>query len=350
MLGTAIPVQRRILIVRTDRVGDVVMMTPIVRELKKAYPDCFIGTLTQPNTANILLNNPYIDAIITDDLQKETFWSTVKKLRKHKFNYGLLLMPTERAAWQMFWAGIKTRVGVGHKLYEIITGMRSVDRHDYNPLKHEADFCMDTARKIGLKTNDITPNIFLTDQERIEGHQILAASGINNGDFKLMLHTGSLGSAPNWSEGKYLVLVERIINEINLPNLKIILTAREMSRDFINAAVEKGNGKVVDISEEMNKYFLRDFIKIISIADLFIGSSTGPIHLADALDIKCIGLHCHRPMNSAEYWGILNKKSINLEVSEFFCDSHCSKDKQVCCIEDGITTDDVINAINSLIN
>ena len=134
---------RRILVVRTDRVGDVVMVTPVIRELRKAFPDAYIATLTQPHTANILLNNPHLNRIITDDLSKETFWKIVKELRKEKFTHGLLLLPTERAAWQMFWGGIKTRVGVGHKIYEVLTAMRSVDRHDYIPLKHEADFCMD---------------------------------------------------------------------------------------------------------------------------------------------------------------------------------------------------------------
>jgi len=65
---------KRILIVRTDRVGDVVMITPMVREIKKTFPDSVIATLTQPYTAKILLNNPYIDKILIDDLRKESFW------------------------------------------------------------------------------------------------------------------------------------------------------------------------------------------------------------------------------------------------------------------------------------
>jgi len=48
----------------------------------------------------------------------------------------------------MILAGIKTRVGEGHRLYELVSGMRSIDRHNYIPLKHETYFSMDTARKI----------------------------------------------------------------------------------------------------------------------------------------------------------------------------------------------------------
>ena len=73
--------QRRILISRTDRVGDVVMITPMTKELKKIFPDAFIATLTQPNTSKIFYNNPHVDEIITDDLSKETFWKVVKEIR-----------------------------------------------------------------------------------------------------------------------------------------------------------------------------------------------------------------------------------------------------------------------------
>ena len=108
---------RRILIVRTDRVGDVVMITPMLRELRKAFPDAFIATLTQPNTSEILLNNPNINKIVIDDLKKENFRKVVRELRNYKFTDGLMVLPTERAAYQMFLAGIGNRIGVGRKLY-----------------------------------------------------------------------------------------------------------------------------------------------------------------------------------------------------------------------------------------
>lgn len=155
--------QRRILIVRTDRVGDVVMITPLLRELRKTFPDSFISALTNPNSADILLNNPHVNLIITDDLKKDTFFKTVKILRKQKFTDGLLIMPTERAAYQMFLAGVKNRIGVGRKIYEVITFMKSVSRNKYIPLRHEADYCMDLGRKIGVVTDNLTPEIFVTD-------------------------------------------------------------------------------------------------------------------------------------------------------------------------------------------
>ena len=323
------------------------MITPLIREIKKKFPDCFLATLTNPNSANVLLNNPYLDALIIDDLQKNSFWKVVKYLRKQHFTDGLLVLPTERAAYQMLLAGIKTRIGVGHKLYEVISGMRSVDRHNYIPLKHESDFCMDLVRKLGIETDNLELEICVTDAERTEGMEFLNKLGIENNDFKFILHTGSLGSSPNWSEGKYLLLIREIL-KLQIPNLKIILTAIEMSADFLNSVAELKEPGIIDISRKMQG--LRHFIKVISVIDLFMSNSTGPLHIADALNKKCIGINCHRPMNCAKYWGILNKQSINLEVSEEYCDKNCSPNKDICSFENGISVQQAIDGIKTLIN
>ena len=81
-----------------------------------------------------------------------------------------------------------------------------------------------------------------------------------------------------------------------------------------------------------------------------MSNSTGPLHIAGALNKKCIGLYCHRPMNCAKLWGILNKQSINLEVPEKYCDKNCSANKEVCNFEDGISIQQAIDGIKTLIN
>lgn len=340
--------QKRILVVRTDRVGDVTFITPSLRELRKAFPNAFISTLTQPHTSKIILHNPNVDLILTDDLKKESFWKVVKELRKNKFTHALLMLPTERAAYQLFFAGIPYRVGVGHKLYEVITFMKSVSRQNYNPLRHEADYCLDLARKIGVNSNNLSLEIFLTEQEKQDAKQWIYERGISPNDIKIILHTGSLGSAPNWSEEKYFILIKKLSELLSSDEYKILLTAREMSESFRGKIKLLNNPRILDIAEEISE--LRMMIKIISQADLFIAPSTGPLHLADALGIKCIGLHCRRKVSSAKHQGILNNVSINLEVSEENCRKFCSSDQNKCGIEYGLSEDDVINAVKYLLN
>ena len=323
------------------------MITPMIREIKKKFPDSFLATLTNPNTANILINNPYLNEIITDDLSKKNYWRVVKKLRELRFTDGLMVFPTKRATYQMMLAGIKTRVGEGHRLYELISGMRSIDRHNYIPLKHETYFSMDTARKIGVTTNNLDLEIYVTEEEKKDINEFLNRIGIDNKDYKVMIHTGSLGSSPNWSEGKYLLLIKEILS-LQIPNLKILLTAVEMSEGFLKSVADLKDNRIIDIASKLMD--LRHFIKIISVIDLFMSNSTGPLHIADALNKKCIGINCHRPMNSTKYWGVLNKTSINIEVPEEYCNKNCSANKEICSFENGISIQQVIDGIKTLLN
>lgn len=340
--------QKRILVVRTDRVGDTTYITPAIRELRRTFPDAFIATLTQPHTSKIFINNPHVNLTLTDDLKKENFWKVVKEIKKHKFTHALLMFPTERAAYQLFLAGIPYRVGVGHKLYEVITFMRSVSRNDYNPLRHEADYCMDLARKIGVVSDNVKLEIFLTEDEIKEAENFLFEKGIHITDKKIFIHTGSLGSGPNWSENKYLSLTKKLLSQLPDQSIKLIFTAREMSNDFIQNLKELDRHRVFIIADELED--LRMMIKVISQADVFFACSTGPLHLADALNKKCVGIFCRRKVSSAKHHGALNQHSINLEVSEENCKKYCSADQNTCGIEQGLSEEQVINSIIYLLN
>lgn len=332
---------KRILVVRTDRVGDVVMITPMLREISRTFPDALIATLTNPNSADVLINNPNVNEIITDDLKKESFSKVTSKLRSMKFSNGLLVMPTERAAYQMFLAGVKNRIGVGRKLYEVITFMKSVSRNKYIPLRHEADYCMDLARAIGVSSSNLTPEIFISPEEKILGLNSLIASGSMTNRKKIIVHTGSGGSSRNWSEMKYLKLIEKLL--IHDDKTEIILTAKEMTDDFVLKAKAMENELIINMRDSVKR--LRDLISIIANCDLLIAASTGPLHIASALGIKTIGLYCHRPMNCSRHWGALGKNAANLEINKEYCDANCSSDKEVCSFENGISVEEVISMI-----
>ena len=62
------PKHSRILVVRTDRVGDVVLATPLIRALRITFPDAHIAALVRPYTRDVLLHNPHLNEILVDDL------------------------------------------------------------------------------------------------------------------------------------------------------------------------------------------------------------------------------------------------------------------------------------------
>jgi ADP-heptose:LPS heptosyltransferase len=337
---------KRFLLVRTDRVGDVLMITPVIRALRKNYPGCFIASLTQPHTSRLLENNPHLNLILTDDLKKESFRNVAKEIRRNKFTHGMLFLPTERAAYQMFLGGIKIRIGVGRKLYEIITGMKSVSRNNYIPLRHEADYCMDLVRKIGIQSDDLQPEIFLSGDEVDNAKSFLHSNGISQDAKIIVIHTGSGNSAPNWSEDKYFQLMQEIAL---FPDIAIILTAREMSRDLLmKISSSSFNNIVFNFSKELDD--LRKIASLIAVSDLVFTSSTGPAHIAGALNIPSVTIHCRRPMSRVKRWGVISPTAVNLEVDESFCSKNCSSDKEICSIEEGISLAHVMDEIKAILS
>ena len=122
---------RRILVIRPDRVGDVVLATPVIRALRRHFPDAFLAAMVRPATEPVLRGNPHLDEILIDDWE-QTHAGTRgaldrrRLLRARRFDTALMLLPTERHAWMTVLAGIRTRIGVGTKLYQVLTFTRTV--------------------------------------------------------------------------------------------------------------------------------------------------------------------------------------------------------------------------------
>jgi len=78
---------KNVLFFRYDRIGDMVITTPVFRELKLAYPHVKITVLASKVNEGVLINNPYVDNIITN--HKNNFFSDLPlllKLRQQKFD------------------------------------------------------------------------------------------------------------------------------------------------------------------------------------------------------------------------------------------------------------------------
>jgi heptosyltransferase-2 len=333
----------RILIARPDRIGDVVLSTPIPRQLKKTYPHCFVAVLIREYTKDIYLNNPHVDQII---IYKETpeknkvkaFFEMVSEIRKYSFTHSFLLLPTERLNWILFFSGIKYRVGVGHKFYQFITGTQSVHRHKYIPLRHEADYCMDMARKIGVITDNLDPEIHLTEQEKLRAAEY-KKSFAGEKKFLIGVHTTHGSSSANWKPSNYKKLVAKLIQQ---KNVRVVVTDINIPDEIKNI-----DGVVYPKIES-----LRDLTLYLSALDLFISSSTGPMHIAAALKVRTVSLFCTLTACSPKLWGPLGNEAHIIVPEENYCATVCKGDPKNCWFEGpgGITVDSVLQKVIEILN
>jgi heptosyltransferase-2 len=333
--------QVRLLIARIDRIGDVVLSTPIPREVKRAYPDCFIAVLVQSYTRDIYLNNPYVDEIILYDKNDKpcSFWKLVKSIRELKCNYAFMLLPNERLNWILFLSNIANRIGVGRKLYQFLSLSKFVNRKKCNPIRHEADYCLDMVRKIEIEPKSIFPEIHLTDDENSEAIKIRKELA-PNGELIVGINTTHGGSSPNFSPERYKPIAETLVRHKDIVVLITDLNPPDELRDIPKV-------KYPNIGNS-----LRESIVMFSAIDVLISSSTGPMHICAALNVPTISLFCPLPACSPELWGPLGNNS-DIILPERSNDSLiCTTDPHKCNFtgECNIDPEVIINKVYSFLN
>lgn len=327
----------RILIIRPDRIGDVVLSTPLPREIKKQYPGSFVAVLLTAYTQAIYVNNPYVDAVIEYSGEKSGIMQAIQ-LRSFKFDYALTLLPTEKINWILFLAGIRTRIGVGHKFYQFITNSKSVFRNKYKPLRHESDYCLDEIRKLGINPESLDSEIILTDAEMSKALRNKQAWCPN--DEKLIgINSTSGNSAPNMPVEEY----KRLISLLQKYNIRLAVTDLNPPEELKNLE------KLLYINEGNS---LRDSIINISTLDLLVSASTGPMHLAAGLNVPTLSLFCPLTACAPALWAPQGNISECILPSDGYCQDKCPGDPKICMFAGaggicaGIVFDKVIKFLN----
>jgi ADP-heptose:LPS heptosyltransferase len=329
--------RKRFLIIRQDRIGDVVLSTPLPMEIKKKYPSSYTAVLLTEYTKDIYLNNPDVDEVIifppkSNKMNPGEFFSFVKLLRQRKFDYAFMLLPEERINYMLFLVGIRVRIGVGYKFYQFITNTKSVSRRKYIPLRHEADYCLDMLRKTGVEPSAPEPAIYLTEEEK-KKVSTLKKKLSPEGKKIIGINSTSGNSAPNLSPGEYKRLAEHFLDQGNY-----VITVTDY-----NPPEELDN--INEVNYICRNKPLRESILNIAAVDVLISASTGPMHIASALKVPVLALFCPLTACSPDLWGPLGTRSRIILPQHDYCSNKCPGDPKKCNFsgEGGINASQVFN-------
>ncbi|MFN3872323.1 MAG: glycosyltransferase family 9 protein [Ignavibacterium sp.] len=332
--------QLRFLIARIDRIGDVVLSTPLPREIKRVYPESLVAVLVRNYTKDIYVNNPLVDEIIIyDDSDKstESFIKQTQIIRSFKFTHAFMLLPDERLNYILFLARIPYRVGVGHKIYQMLTFTKFVDRKKYNPLRHEADYALDMIRKIGIEPKSNEPEIYLTDSEKEKALKF--KKEIADDKILVGINTTSGNSAPNLSTSEYRKLIKMLSDD---DSMKVIVTDKQPPKEIFD---------IPAVEYPFINNSLRESIIKFSALDLLISNSTGPMHICAALNVPTFSLFCPLTACSPKLWGPLGNESKIVLPKENYCQTQCPGDPKVCRYagDSGINAEELSEMIKSFL-
>ena len=144
---------KKILIVRTDRLGDVILSTPVIENLRKNFPKSYIAFMCRPYTKDALEGNPYLDEVLVYDKydQHKNLGGTiefVKMLRKKKFDWAIILHPTNRVHLVTFLATIPVRIGWNKDMSFLLT--KKIPHTKQQGKKHEMEYTLDILKELDI--------------------------------------------------------------------------------------------------------------------------------------------------------------------------------------------------------
>jgi heptosyltransferase-3 len=298
---------KNLLIVRTDRIGDVILSLPLAGIVKKHFPECKVTFMVKHYTKELVLNHPFIDNIIIleEENGKIPVLSNIKKIKSFGFDSSIIVYPTFITALIIFLSGIKIRIGTGYRWYSWLFN-RKIYQHRKYAEQHELEFNINLLKTLEIEEKISPSNVEfkLNADEDIKNRVLnfISENGIEIGKPLLIIHPGSGGSSVDLPKEKFIELIKMIEDKTRF---QIILTGSKQEKDLCNQLVISNNIK--NFAGELN---LSELISLIDISEIFISNSTGPIHIAAALNKHTIGFYPKILACSAKRWGPYSYKTI----------------------------------------
>jgi ADP-heptose:LPS heptosyltransferase len=310
---------RNILIVRNDKLGDFVLALPAFALLKRHLPETTLTALVPHYTRDIAESCRAIDEVLIDPGEGHPLLRLGKLMgliRKRRFDALITLYSTTRVALAGYFGGVAYRLAPATKLAQVFYNHRLVQRRSRSQ-KPEYAYNMDLAiaylAALGIEAQaELTPPYLQFDEKRVQQHRqaLLAGQSVDEQTRLVFVHPGSGGSARNLSLEQYAALCRKLQSA---GGHLVVLSAGPGEREGIEAL----SGQLGDVQHLLYESTagLRTFAEHLQMADVFISGSTGPLHIAGALDRPTVAFYPRRRSATALRWQTLNSPERRLAFS-----------------------------------
>ena len=293
---------RNILVVRADRMGDVVLTIPAIRALKRAFPGARVSVWLDASTKPLVDGIPFIDEILAED--KDSGWwgylSFVFMLRRRKFDLAVVYNTKRRTNMACALAGIPHRLGYKNEKYG---GLLTHPVHDRRHLgeKHEAEYCLDLLGEIGVHTQDLTLEIARNNDAESWADDLVARE-FQKTPF-VAIHASASCSTRFWPTGSYVKLIDRLAGG----GMRIMLVGGAEAQ---GAAKEIGAAVRSPVLDMTGKTSLSQLVSLLRRARALVSNDSGPVHVAAGVGTPVVSIFLRsQPGINPDRWKPLGPKS-----------------------------------------
>lgn len=300
---------------RLDEIGDVVLTTPFLRELKKNYPEAKITLIVKPQVYNLVELCPYVDEILTFKRIEGRFKFFHNIYKAYKFakkylrgeEFDLAIIPRwdadyYYASFIAFFSQAKERIAFSEKVTEYKSqSNKGYDAlftkvYDYRDLCHEVEKNLYLLKQLGGAITDDSLELWNDTEDEKYIDCILKNY---EKEYLIALVVSASGNKREWPPEKFSDLMTIIVKDNK--NVRFVLLGDKTNTEKIKNKIVNNflANYVIDCVGETT---LRQTYTILKRCKFFIGLDTGPMHIAAVTKVYGIVLSCH-PQNGEKQHG-----------------------------------------------
>ena len=333
----------RILVIRLDRLGDVVLSTPVLQALRERFPHAFIAMLVRPPCRGAVDGHPALNEVIGYDKDRahRSLWATIRfarSLRRHEFDTALILHPSNRSHWIPWLAGIPVRIGYDRKSGWLLT--HRLPHRKQEGAKHEAVYTLELLAPLGVSPADPRPVVPVHPDavERVDA--LLRASAIGPGDRLVAIHPSASCVSKRWLPERFAEVADLLIME---QRVRVCLVAGEADAGHAQQVARAMRQPALDLAGRLS---IAELIALLGRCRCLLSNDSGPVHLAAAVGTPVVDIFGRNQAGlSPQRWGPLGQGHVVLhkEVGCVTCLAH-NCDIEFLCLT-SLSADEVYRAV-----
>lgn len=339
---------RRILVTRIDRIGDVVLTTPALEALRRAYPEAWIAVLVRKQTRELVEGNPFVNEVIAYDKEDaEGNWLGAAafsvRLRRKRFDTAIHFHATARVHWLSWLAGIPVRIGFRRKAPWLLT--HAVEERKREGLRSEASYNFDLLRVLNLTEPDRMELFFpLREEDRARWDSLAREAGLDPAaEPYAVLNPSASCPSKIWPADRFAEVADFLWEQYRLPS--VLIGAGEDRAHSVRVR-ESARHPALDLTGKLSLGTLGHCLKK---AQILISNDSGPAHIAAAVGTPVLSIFGRNESGlSARRWAPLGPKSrwIQKDVGCYFCLAHDCRIGFLCLR--ALPSEEVIAAVRAM--
>lgn len=300
----------RVLFLRHDRAGDMILSTGIMQAIARSHPTITMDVLASPANAAILDAADYVNEVIVFDKKRvRRYLPTALALRRKRYDAVIDCMVTAPSLTTMLLvaaSGARHRIGIAGRGND--DAFTVTVPPETKPAAHMVDLLAALAPAFGINAGEVEkrPVIALTaaERERAEG-----AWGKTGGP-RVLINISAGTSARAWPAENYVAVMRHIRTRDACAAFRVISAPSDSAKG--ERVAHDGGAAFVHTPS------IRDAFALVATADFVFTPDTSIAHAAAAFDTACVAMFVK---GSVERWGVYSARACSIEHPETTLDT-----------------------------